>query len=536
VADTLILQLGYILHTVPSWKKDFRLRVLVFVEYESELRETRDRVQALLEKLRIPAEVHAFWLASGELATYAAIINGHSEDASAEQMVDDVLKDEDWWTRLKRLRGKGPPMTASQEWTSLDQAVEPPAGQQSHRNLHDDQWGRRRPSMAIHGQLPKKPTVSSLSRLGVSVGIHTHTLPHKIFQLDSDNEDGPGSHDSSDDSEPDPYADDTDSAASEGDLDGYRTAESPTVADRRKSHGDSLTTRPALRRKRGDGERLLPQNASNRPSYGTLSASTTLGPSQSSQGKTQRSTVTTQSSSPVLQQRKARTPDSPSPWPSTTNLQRPGLLRTTSSAVRFSSSLVPETRITEPEGEGSGPILMFSDAEVPTLARTERPAISRSQSAGHLPDQAVDGKRAVDAEGLPTLGPSNAESAGGNHQPRAPDRGSNSLHVEIPETAAWEATHAPGDSESGSSYATQDLALSFNNLPSRAQHLILNELMRQNSSDTVVLLTTLPIPEEGTCESEEASVRYLSDIEVLCHDLPPTLLVLSNTMTVTVSL
>ena len=83
-------------------------------------------------------------------------------------------------------------------------------------------------------------------------------------------------------------------------------------------------------------------------------------------------------------------------------------------------------------------------------------------------------------------------------------------------------------------YAT-GLAL-FNDLPSRAQHLILNELMRQNSGDSAVILTTLPIPEEGTSKSEEASLKYLSDIEVLCHELPPVLLVLSNNMTVTVSL
>ena len=92
------------------------------------------------------------------------------------------------------------------------------------------------------------------------------------------------------------------------------------------------------------------------------------------------------------------------------------------------------------------------------------------------------------------------------------------------------------DNDPGAGYSTQSLSLSFNDLPSRAQHLILNELMRSNSTDTAVMLTTLPIPEEGTYETEEASVKYLSDVEVLCHDLPPVLLVLSNNMTVTVSL
>jgi len=88
----------------------------------------------------------------------------------------------------------------------------------------------------------------------------------------------------------------------------------------------------------------------------------------------------------------------------------------------------------------------------------------------------------------------------------------------------------------GSPYSTQGLALSFNDLPSRAQHLILNELMRRNSADTAVLMTTLPVPSEGTCLDEETTIRYLSDIEVLCNELPPILMVLSNSMTVTVNL
>jgi potassium/chloride transporter 9 len=54
---TLILQLGCILHTVPSWKRSYELRICVFVEYESDVEEERDRVTTLLRNLRIEAEV-----------------------------------------------------------------------------------------------------------------------------------------------------------------------------------------------------------------------------------------------------------------------------------------------------------------------------------------------------------------------------------------------------------------------------------------------------------------------------------------------
>lgn len=78
--------------------------------------------------------------------------------------------------------------------------------------------------------------------------------------------------------------------------------------------------------------------------------------------------------------------------------------------------------------------------------------------------------------------------------------------------------------------------LSFNDLPSRAQHLILNDLMVQQSSDTAVVFTTLPTPVEGTSHSEEDSSSYLSDLEVLWQGLPPCLLLHSNSMTVTMNL
>ena len=63
------------------------------------------------------------------------------------------------------------------------------------------------------------------------------------------------------------------------------------------------------------------------------------------------------------------------------------------------------------------------------------------------------------------------------------------------------------------------------------QPLVTDEL-----DDTAVVFTTLPSPVEGTSESEAESVKYVSDLEVLCLGLPPCLLVHSNSMTVTMNL
>ncbi|KAJ4331067.1 hypothetical protein N0V95_009953 [Ascochyta clinopodiicola] len=124
---TLILQLGCILHTVPSWKRAYKLRICVFVEYETDVEEERGRVTTLIRNLRIEAEVVVFWLASGDLKTYEVIVNGQDEGdfEQAAKDIDYSLEDERWWQDIKKLR-QPDTMSASQEWAhavSLLEAV-----------------------------------------------------------------------------------------------------------------------------------------------------------------------------------------------------------------------------------------------------------------------------------------------------------------------------------------------------------------------------------------------------------------------------
>lgn len=161
----------------------------------------------------------------------------------------------------------------------------------------------------------------------------------------------------------------------------------------------------------------------------------------------------------------------------TADLSRPSPPIRQSSTIRFSSRPVPRTKVATEDGPG--PSIMFADASSPAR------------------------------ENVPPPPPSH--------------------------------THSPQATSSSSPAATgfpfpQNMPLSFNDLPCRAQHLILNELMLQHSKDTAVLFTTLPSPMEGTCNREEDCLTYLSDLEVLCADLPPVLLVHSNSVTVTMNL
>ncbi|KAL6939539.1 hypothetical protein ACO0RG_003381 [Hanseniaspora osmophila] len=85
--------------------------------------------------------------------------------------------------------------------------------------------------------------------------------------------------------------------------------------------------------------------------------------------------------------------------------------------------------------------------------------------------------------------------------------------------------------------------LDFNSVPRKAQLLILNDMMTQlsgnnskESCNTNLILSTLPIPMLGTHMDEEASEDYINDLNLWLDELPPTLLINSQSMTVTTAL
>lgn len=96
---TLILQLGAILVTVPQWKHTHTLRVILFVEHENKRAAEQERMNKLLEVLRIEAEVLVVCLA--DLRTYRTIVKG---DPINFDYVNNVMKDDEWWQDLLEAR------------------------------------------------------------------------------------------------------------------------------------------------------------------------------------------------------------------------------------------------------------------------------------------------------------------------------------------------------------------------------------------------------------------------------------------------
>ncbi|KAL7795429.1 amino acid permease domain-containing protein [Trichoderma ceciliae] len=569
---TLILQLGHILRSVHTWKKVFTIRVMVFVEYESEVEEEMARVRALLDKLRIDAEVRVFWLACGHLDTYERIINGKSNSIDCEIVVGDALRDEEWWNDLEDFRGKSEPMSTSQEFTHLANIITSTAGRPGVYNPHEElESRRRRPSVVDLSALPKRPNIGALSKMGINTWMHTHHLNEDVFE-DSDLEYDTNS--------------DTDS------IDMAESATDPLLPEMAPSNPPRAPPSPPEMRGNGAFDPTAKPGYpvySNRPmtpSYGTMSR-----PQTSSQRHNRHASVIFPASRQIpevdldatprannrqrssfkidiksiesfpnldqlaVPEARHKTFPSSSPTKSSgdrssgdddVSTPRPGLSRQ-SSAARFSSRPVPEMRITTDDG-GSRIGFATSKSSSPTTPKTDRPAFSRQSSLGKFPSQPLPearrniggGVRAISYIEQPTyFSHGSTQHRHHSHSGREAQYshfGQGDVSLDIPELVQSYRFDAEAGHGEGAPYSTQGVALSFNDLPSRAQHLILNELMRQNSKETAVLLSTLPIPIEGTYLNVDSTIQYLSDVELLCHDLPPALLVLSNNMTVTVNL
>lgn len=561
---------------------------MVFVEFEYEVAEETARVRALLEKLRIEATVVVFWLASGQLNTYELVINGQCDDIDWEIVVNEALRDEEWWDDLQMFRGRYDHMSVSQENMHLAHILDSTSGRSGIYNPHYESTSEHHRS----GTLAElhRTTKSSLGKLGVHVGMHTQHLNDDIIN-DSSSDDG--SSELGDESVSQdlgsPIEEDPDGEARQEFMETMRR---PLLVQRGTAvRIDEPSRNSTPKPGRGQRARLTAADSSV-PTYGTMSSSRTLSDQEQKQQPRVRSVpklVDTGSSLRVhtkLESNEEEDDEDPTPLPSLTPggsyvsamqarrarstsptkkqlLQDPDATPTAptsisrqSSTLRFSSRLVPEATIT---AEGDTSMIGFSNATPapsrPSSPRPDRPMASRQSSFGQgrfssrpVPEarltDAGDGQRTITFAEQPRHQHQNQ-----NHSPvhsRQQSRQQSRQHSRrnsileqdhiSPGISDPMPSQKAGDDETESAYSAQGIALSFNELPSRAQHLILNELMRQHSGDTAVLLSTLPVPSEGTSLDEGATIQYLSDVEVLCNELPPTLLVVSNNMTVTVSL
>ncbi|KAK7184041.1 hypothetical protein DPSP01_001317 [Paraphaeosphaeria sporulosa] len=482
---TLILQLGCILHTVPSWKRTYKLRVAVFVEYETDVEEERVRVTTLLRNLRIEAEVLVFWLASGSLKMYEIIVNGKngSDFNEAAQDVNDTLDDEEWWADIQRLRSPQD-ITASQELIQASDLLEAVVNWPTSSFQH----GRRESKPKRFAELKRllrrtkrKTSVGDLERSGATIGMHAQRLPAGLLP-DSDSEASSSSDGAFDDYQEE-AVDTGSSVGMENSLDEYDLDASdsddegrPLGLLQRAQTTTATKSLPFITTKFGIRKALW--KAPSQEERPTADSVTPLKPHPDATTSDTALLTTGKVDESLFNGHATFRETQPVPV-------RPPPIRH-QSLPKFTSNPTPRTAVA-PE-ETAGPSIMFVDTPSPSAARKKDP-IASAVASTHL---------------------SSPSSSTAPLPPAASQASGYPLHQSIP--------------------------LSFNDLPCRAQHLILNELIRQHSNDTAVVFTTLPSPVEGTSASEAESVKYISDLEVLCQGLPPCLLVHSNSMTVTMNL
>ncbi|KFY22955.1 hypothetical protein V493_06204 [Pseudogymnoascus sp. VKM F-4281 (FW-2241)] len=507
---TLILQLGCILNTVPSWKKTYKLRVAVFVEYETDVEEESIRVKSLLENLRIQAEIKVFWLASGSLSSYEIIVNGNSPGREAEAEVEECLKDQEWWEEMQKMRGKrGQPLASE---LGLD--VENLLGSSAWPDASFQQGPRHEKVERFLGlrnllhKSKRRRTMSGFSKLGVNLGMRAQRLPAQLTNRASSERGYSDSESSSDDSDED-NDDDDQSIASEADvndrgLDNDTDLRSPTKIVRRKSHGDAMRGPRSARNLVGSKE------PTSKNKIKSTTASNTTTPARSLKD------FDTSSGSPSLKESQEDANTAPA---TSSNMDPPPPPRKL------------EERFSALRQDSSNPQLLQTQSSNASSAR-ERPILSRHASSQKFSSRPVPVSQVASEDGA---GPSIMFI----DTPSPPTRRNRFQSAYRPQDNGGNSSNNPSSSPPkslGSTYSTQSLPLSFNDLPCRAQHLILNELMRQNSKDTAVMFTTLPSPAPGTHTDEEACIAYVSDLDVLGRGCPPCLMVHSNSMTVTMSL
>lgn len=503
---TLILQLGSILSTVDEWKKNgYTLRIIVFVEKSSETGDEKKRLNDLLESLRITAEVKIICFEDGSLYSYNFLVKGYSVTPSNKKQFDNISKilaHEQWWKNL---------VEARETLKSVQKArVRKQDGKSKPINL--DNTLKFNP--VYLGKSPAEPsnlgksfqqnrryTLSNLHDQGLSFSLNMKAQGgNDFFKYDTGD-------DSNSDSESD-HSSHLGEAYGES-IDRYNSTESPQkqrapILSKKRDSGAVTTQRTLNTSTLQSSHKLKYMNGLNAPSSDQLSI------------KSSRSNL------------------------------RPNFL-----AVKIPKSIIRAEEEDNDDGddddEQNKPSISFADEE-----EAKELQDNKKQSDGVISPRVLDrfakqGKSYLDIpvenkSGLSS--PSIITNDGIRHQISDTDlmmneKTKNINHKE--EMALEQPEKFTGESDNKISYKQlkQELmGLTFNDLPAKGQHLILNELMKvhSNHSDTAVIFSTLPAPQIGTHLNSEESLEYTSGLSTWLDGLPPVLLVNSQTVTVTTSL
>lgn len=582
---TLILQMGAILRTVPAWKANHTLRVVVFVEFEEDMEEERIRIKILLERLRINAEILVLCLSEGTIPAYETIVHGHEDKMGR---VEKLLGKHEWWLELQDARkewarnfGSGDKPTDGtipqvrmeglmQAATGGDGTLggvgsvnigSQDAATRSHGSKTD---GSSPPKGAFLKNRKRRHTISSLQQMGVS-GLSMHTsklrksdLHHNAMDFYRDSE--------SDTDESSTHAGNNAIESTASSLKvpltrKKRTMTSPIAT--REGLPSSLPKEASRPKESLDAKQSLPGINAGLP---ITKKEVKAQPKLDSQLKKSLSQDVSKSPNAEGVAPTDTTPGS-SPTPGSLPKSGTSTPRSLSTAKKhkpnFSGLAIPNTLIDE--SDDGRPTLMFekkkrtgrlssvglgsgSSTNIAGM-RPAGPSRTRSSMSAKAVDLSTSDERTpliqkasseASLKGFLSTddtirskqkkNSSNTVSWSVEEEPEQNKNTAKSVRIDVGDEEDEDEEDDTDDSEDQGAY------LSFNDLPAKAQHVILNDMMWQTSKDSVVIFSTLPAPTIGTHKSEEESWQYVDSLDVWCDNLPPIILLHSQTMTVTTAL
>ncbi|KAG7192804.1 uncharacterized protein KQ657_001259 [Scheffersomyces spartinae] len=577
---TLILQLGYVLSSVNDWKyTNHTIRVVAFVELKSEVEEERKRVCELLVNLRIDAEVKVICFEDNQLNTYNFIVKGYAKNKTNKEVyggIDEVLKNEQWWKNLKDAR-EALREVEKQRFRKKAQKIDTQA-RITFAPLNLQSTSPNPTGMSFQGK--RRYTMSNLHERGLSVSMNINATPGG--GMDPFFRDPFESEDSSSESERETET------ASDSSVSSILQFESRMVPPRIESGAQTQTTeyRNQLRKPNTQVDKFMKVNTNNmnddalstrssrsalylKPNFqSVMIPQTQLNDDDDGGGDdagdyygkspevSQRRNigfvddVDEEEEEEVVEVEGEEEDDddvaegSEPKGEKVTDVKSSGI-------IPKSGSISPKNPIGSLQQQRGLP-LNAKDLEYRlNLHATKGSGLSvkkLQQKLGRKGDQTPSIMIADDETIRHLRTPQFLATDNGEDEdiPVISDVPSTIHRVGSVQSNATDevfrnkgAGQVEGQGPITQKQLQEELTnLSFNSIPAKGQHLILNELMKMNSTkdSTTIIFSTLPTPELGTHLNNDDSYDYANNLAIWMDNLPPMLLFNSQTVTVTTAL
>lgn len=504
---TLILQLGSILSSVAHWKLNrYTLRIIVFVELQEEVEDERKRLNDLIYKLRIDAVTKVVCLDNSSLSSYNFLVKGYNKNLTNNRefkRLNGLLRKYQWWTNLCEAR------------KTLQELEKKKISKERRKNIRNqNSYGGISNMLQLLKFIPssldrRKVNFSKLNENGFSFSLNTRSPRNVNLFSEEQTTDSSGS-------------DISDSGDENIHL--FENARNTKDYKHPFGGGDKKTNNyPYL-------NKLLMNSADTI----SISSSRNLLPNFLSEKipKAQVNVNEDEQDEEVIpsirfvdenvENSKLR-PKSLNDVEPTALLDKYGLSNNTPMKPT-ENNRKEESPDEKPADSSWSPSVFGMSGDV--LQKIKRPYLFDENSRSFKGDFKV--------------GTSSSLSNLNEKKPKKSQR------YPSYEESTWsnpdsvgEREHALEEHKLTVKQLHEELKhLSFNNLPARGQHIILNELMRSNSrpEETGVIFSTLPPPPSGTYLQDDDSFDYVENLAIWFQDLPPILLLNSKTVTVTTAL